>query len=394
MGNTLQSEICCKCENKNSEIINILSITSREASTSIIKIQSLARGHLFRKKARFLLNYLKKKIPKLRAFDNSKTPGKKIELSFEPCLNEKVQLLKEKLPHFEVNEKESHAMRFSNLKKLALEYPDKSIYKGFFNDIWQKEGYGQLFFADGSLYEGFFKGNFMHGRGRLLNSAGYSYDGEFQNGKADGFGKYFNLEGIVYRGGWLDEKQHGDGEESYPDGSTFEGEYFLGKKNGKGKFKSSDGHFYDGEFLNNEIHGWGLYRWNDGRIFQGQWMNNKMNGTGIFIWPDKKKYIGGYLEDNKHGYGIFYWPDGRKYEGCWFEGKQHGPGISYDKMCVPQYGYWLNGKKEHVVDKEKVNEIEVLVKEIKNKMIESNFDYMEKMLPVMSYASKYSNIIK
>jgi hypothetical protein len=379
MGNNLKGVACCKCENRNQEVVEIMSITSREAYNVIRKIQSHVRGYLFRKKAKFFISCFKKRAGKSKPFDVSNCPGKEIDLSFEPNLSENVKLLKEKIQVFEVNEKESHILRFSNLKKMAIEYPDGSVYKGFFNEAWEREGYGQLFLPDGSLYEGFFIGNLMHGRGRILNSGGYSYDGEMANGKADGFGKYVTLEGVHYKGGWLDEKQHGHGEESYPDGSHFEGEYFMGKKNGRGKFKSPDGHFYDGDFLNNEIHGWGVYRWNDGRIYQGQWLNNKMNGTGIFIWPDKKKYIGTYMNDNKNGYGIFYWPDGRKFEGCWSGGKQSGPGALYDQKGIPQYGYWQNGKLKNTVTNDNLKEYNELIKELKTKLAESNIDYIDKL---------------
>lgn len=359
------------------EIVYSDTISSGKSMLMIIKIQSVYRGFNFRRKTSY---YLKSNNNYANHFDINKIPGREIEETFEPVeivSNEKIKELKIKVPAFSLNEKEQCLLKMAHLKKLVIEYPDRSIYKGYFNKDWEREGYGVLYMAEGGMYEGFFKANLMEGRGRLINPEGYLYEGDFSKNKANGYGKYISLDGVTYVGYWKDEKQHGYGDEDFPDGSRYEGEYFMGKKNGKGKFKWPDGYQYEGEFFNNDIHGYGIYRWKDGRVYQGQWLNNKMNGNGIFIWPDKKKYIGSYKNDVKDGYGIFYWPDGRKYEGCWAEGKQHGFGAFTHPSEGKKYGEWQNGKKIKTI-LEGSGEMNEAISNIKKKMTDSNFSAIEK----------------
>ena len=381
MGNVLKESPCCKSIRRaNSEIVDNMSITSGTARTMITQIQALFRGFIFRKKANYFINLKKSSSNSKSLFDMGRIPGKELEVDFEPEENEKVKELNKRITAFECNEKELYLLRVSNLRKFAIQYADGSVYSGYMNKDWQREGYGKLYLPDGSKYEGFFRKNTMEGRGRLINSEGFLYDGEFLKNKANGFGKYISLDGIVYTGQWLDEKQHGYGEEIFADGSRYEGEYFMGKKNGRGKFKWPDGYLYEGEFFNNDLHGYGTYRWKDGRIYQGHWLHNKMNGTGIFIWPDKKKYIGTYNNDNKHGYGIFYWPDGRKYEGCWSDGKQHGFGLFHHPSEGKRYGEWQAGKRVRVFSDENEQEIKSVVEEINKKMAEYNIKDIQKFI--------------
>lgn len=381
MGNVIKESACCRYLRKdNLEMISSDSITSKSSIKRIITIQRYYRGYHYRKKNNFLIG--KREFSNLdkNAFNKERLPGKDLGEGYEldeSMLHVKTRELMKRVPPFELSEKELCLLKIGHLRKYNFEFSDKSVYKGYFNKDWQKEGFGVLYFPDGGMYEGFFRGNLMDGRGRLINQEGFLYEGEFTNNKANGYGKYISIEGVTYKGQWKDEKQHGYGEEDFVDGSRYEGEYFMGKKNGKGKFKWPDGYFYEGEFFNNDIHGYGTYRWKDGRIYQGQWIHNKMNGTGIFIWPDKKKYIGSYKNDVKEGYGIFYWPDGRKYEGCWAEGKQHGFGIFTHPIEGKKYGEWHYGKKIRSLEDDS-DEIKTIVGEIRKKKIESKFDELEK----------------
>ncbi len=182
----------------------------------------------------------------------------------------------------------------TRLKKYQILYGDGSVYVGYYDQDWNKEGYGILISKDGSKYEGSFNSNKFSGRGRLIERNGSYYEGEFEDDKANGFGKYVDISGYIYIGHWKDQLQCGKGEEIYPDGYRYEGFFNKGFKQGKSKFITKNGSTYEGEFNQNLFEGYGVYRWRDGRIYQGEWNNNKMNGTGIFIWPDRKKYIGQY----------------------------------------------------------------------------------------------------
>jgi hypothetical protein len=349
MGN-LPTYDCCKCLHKKDQII-LSDVTSYnlDVQIAIKRIQSCFRGYLYRKNNITMLKSCS--LNKILKIDMNKLPGELLDMNYEhPISNPKIKELQKLLPMFTLTEKEKYMLKISNLHKNVIRYRDGSVYKGYFNKDWLKEGYGNLYMPDHSIYEGFFIRNFMEGRGRVLNSDGILYEGEFANNKANGFGKYMSLDGLTYVGSWKDEKQHGQGEENFPDGSRYEGEYFMGKKNGKGKFSWPNGVQYEGDLFNNDFHGSGVYRWKDGRLYQGQWQHNKMHGNGVFMWPDKKKYIGAYKNDNKHGFGCFIWPDGRKYEGFWEYGKQHGKGCYVNPIEGVVYGEWIKGIKVETFD--------------------------------------------
>ena len=263
------------------------------------------------------------------------------------------------LPKFELTEKETYYINNANLRVVALLYPNKTIYKGMINNKNLREGFGKLFFPDGSIYKGFFRNNKMEGRGRLLNKNGFVYEGEFKNGLSNGYGKYVALDGTTYKGLWLDNKQSGLGEIIYPDGSKYIGNFLHGKKNGQGKLTFRDRNVYEGNFENNEIKGEGSYHWKDGRFYVGCWSENKMNGYGIFIWPDKKKYYGHYVNNLKDGYGLFFWGEERSFEGFWKDDKQNGFGLIREGDDV-KYGEWNDGKLNNIIDDE--NEYKKIIK--------------------------------
>lgn len=298
------------------------------------------------------------------SFDISKIPGQLVESENENhipiCfINKKVLEIEKSLGRFTLTDKEEYDLSLKDLRKYTIKYTDDTLYSGYLNKNWQREGYGVFFMADGSKYEGFFFSDKMNGRGRLINSLGFYYEGEFQNNNAEGFGKYVTGEGAIYLGQWKEDKQNGHGEELFPDGSRYEGEFFNGKKHRKGLFSFQDNSKFEGNFENNLIHGIGTYNWIDGKVYQGEWAENQMNGKGIFVWPDKKKYIGQYKNDKKHGYGIFIWPEGKKYEGMWADGKQHGYGI-FSSNKHSKMGVWNSGRKVKWI-----NESEKEYKEIK-----------------------------
>jgi hypothetical protein len=55
-----------------------------------------------------------------------------------------------------------------------------------------REGFGVQRFMDGSIYEGWFKGDRAHGKGRLIHTDGYIYEGDWFEDKAQGRGIYTN----------------------------------------------------------------------------------------------------------------------------------------------------------------------------------------------------------
>ena len=354
-------------------------ISSKKCIMSIIKLQAIYRGFIYRKKRKVYDRKVSGNGIGVNDnyFSNDKKPGLEVSFTTEPKneVNGKILKLKELLTPFELNEKETFLLKNNYLRRYAFLYHDNSLYKGYYNKDWQREGYGIYYRTDGCIYEGFFKGNRAEGRGRLLHIDGFCYEGDFMDNKANGFGKYINLEGMTYLGYWKNDVQDGFGEEIYPDGSRYEGYFENGKKNGKGKFISQEGQEYEGDFYNNDLHGIGTYKWKDGRIFQGNWISNKMEGNGIFVWPDKKRYAGSYRQDNKHGYGVFLWPDNKKYEGNWLNGKQHGYGI-FTNNGVSQMGEWKVGKKIRWISND-TDEYKAASEDLQSKKREYNFAEIE-----------------
>ncbi len=376
MGSSPSNSACCKCKcnGESSE----KEISSLQNTKSIIKIQSIYRGFIFRKKNPDLYRNINCfSIRGSSSFSDLSKQIKEISMNYSTEIqdnNPKILKLKNLLPKFELDEKEAYLLNTATqLKTMGLLYPGNTIYKGTVNSKFQREGFGKLFLSDGSIYEGFFKENKMEGRGRLLNIEGFIYDGEFKNNLACGYGKYVGLDGTVYKGTWDNNKQNGIGDVTYNDNSHYIGNFVDGFKNGKGKFFFPEGNIYDGNFYNNEIKGEGLYKWRDGRIYMGIWENNKMNGYGIFCWPDNKRYYGHYTNNNKDGFGIFYWTDGKKFEGFWKSGKQHGFGLITSSK-ISEYGEWFEGKHvKTITDDNEIDNIKKIILEKRNNKEFSDF---------------------
>ena len=75
-----------------------------------------------------------------------------------------------------------------------------------------RDGFGILYYADGSIYEGNFKKSKCHGKGRLINSDGDVYEGDWMDGMVHGEGKYRIKNGPIYVGEWKEDKKWGEAE--------------------------------------------------------------------------------------------------------------------------------------------------------------------------------------
>ena len=373
---------CCSQKSIRHNEFNLQNriIYSKLYDEKIIKIQSIIKGYLLRKKLTLKSNLYEKK---------------QISLDYKTDSQENNPLiirLNNLLPKFELSEKETYYINNTNLKIGAFKYNNNSIYKGMINNYDLREGFGKLFLEDGSIYKGFFHNDKMEGRGRLLNINGYVYEGEFKNNLSEGYGKYIALDGTTYKGSWSKDKQSGLGDMTYPDGQRYTGNFKDGKKHGTGKIIFSDFNCYEGNFYYNEIKGEGEYHWKDGRFYIGKWAKNKMNGYGIFLWPDKKKYYGHYDNNLKEGFGIFLWGDGHSYEGFWKLGRQDGNGIIKSNKSI-KYCLWENGKLiKNIDDEYEKSQIRDKIDEIKNQSdyveFKSNMKRYEKKINEFSSSSE------
>jgi hypothetical protein len=187
------STICCQTEKPNTDKEKIVyeEIDTTIYTKKVIKIQSFIRGVNYRLRFKIInmnkcLRVLTRKVTMLSAtqpdiFLNSKMPGKLINIE-SITINEIVSKIEEKLGDFVIEEKEIIKCiedEKHKLRNFTIEYDDGSIYYGYYNREWERQGYGILIFPDGSKYQGFFKNNKMHGRGRLVGAQGDYYWGIF-----------------------------------------------------------------------------------------------------------------------------------------------------------------------------------------------------------------------
>ncbi len=259
-------------------------------------------------------------------------------------VNEKVLKREKELLPFEFES--SKESQNKNKKIISILYPDNSIYQGYFENKWVRNGFGSLLLNDGSKYVGSFVEDKMKGKGRLIYNDGDYYEGLFEDDKPSGQGilfKYADGE-FKYKGQFKDGFKDGVGVENHPDGSVYEGQFIKDFKNGIGKFTWPDEAVYEGHFKQNDIEGIGRIVYPESKIYLGNWKNNKIEGKGVFFWPDGRLYLGNYHAEKKNGFGIFLFNNGKRYEGYWLQGKQHGIGICYLKG-VGRLGEWRFGKK-------------------------------------------------
>jgi len=91
-----------------------------------------------------------------------------------------------------------------------------------------------MVYADGSRYEGSWLNNQCHDKGIFEAKNGFftSYDGEWAHGVKSGKGKMTFTDGSVYDGGFVDDLMHGHGTLTL-NGCEIEGKWVKGIRDGK-----------------------------------------------------------------------------------------------------------------------------------------------------------------
>mmetsp|Transcript_22718 Transcript_22718/g.21896 ORF Transcript_22718/g.21896 Transcript_22718/m.21896 type:complete len:119 (+) Transcript_22718:281-637(+) len=114
--------------------------------------------------------------------------------------NPKVQAIKEELGEFEYDTTPMNdGVRRKKRQLITLE--NGARYEGEWNEETNKrDGRGYQIWADGSLYEGYWKNDKANGRGRLIHADGDVYEGQWKDDKAHGEGTYKHTDGAMYRG--------------------------------------------------------------------------------------------------------------------------------------------------------------------------------------------------
>jgi len=104
-------------------------------------------------------------------------------------------------------------IRLEKVRSPILEMRDAGIlkngsrYEGQWNmESGERQGLGKQIWADGSLYEGFYKRDKAHGTGRLIHGNGDFYEGDWKYDKSHGKGIYNYSNGGRYEGDWNEGK--------------------------------------------------------------------------------------------------------------------------------------------------------------------------------------------
>ena len=309
---------------------------SNEVKTPEIKIQTVVRAFLFRKKF-----YKEDGIKDKLTFNNDEIL-KKIDTDFipEPLL-EKDKIIKKDLNDdflLKLETEESKKQKTARFKLktdcLLTNYynGEPCLYKGEININGTFNGYGELYFKNGKKYEGKFTDGTLNGYGRLIDLFGIvCYEGIFKDNQLlDGKGKIIKIDEngdkIIYEGDIKNMKKEGKGIEKNKD-YTYLGSFSNDLKDGKGKIIYAGGdEFYEGDFAKGKMNGKGVYQWPNKCIYEGEFLDGQKHGKGIYKFPDGEVYEGEFVNNVREGFGELK-KNGKIYKGNFKGGKKHGTGI-------------------------------------------------------------------
>ena len=326
---------------------------SKHGIGSEIKIQTVVRAYLFRKK------FFDKDGLKTQLVNDTKEIIKTKDSEFiADTLLETDKIIKKDLNDdfllkLESKEKKSKISDEYKLKTNCLITTninnEQCLYKGELNMNGKFNGYGELYLKNGKKYEGKFEDGKLNGYGRLIDLFGIiCYEGIFKdNILLDGKGKIIKIEKngdkTIYEGDIKNMKKEGNGIEknkSY----AYLGNFSDDLKHGKGKIIYNEGDSYEGDFLNGQLTGHGIYKWVDKNTYEGDFLDGQMHGKGKYKWADGNEYEGEYINNIKEGLGEFRWKNGNKYKGPFKRNKPHGIGIFALKNGETVEVEYANGK--------------------------------------------------
>ena len=120
-----------------------------------------------------------------------------------------VQSIRERLGPFDYDPvpaqyKDSNVRR---VRRPLITLENAARYEGEWDaDRNMRDGKGMQIWADGSIYEGYWRNDKANGRGRLIHADGDVYVGDWKDDKAHGFGSYYHTDGARYEGYWKEDK--------------------------------------------------------------------------------------------------------------------------------------------------------------------------------------------
>ena len=224
-----------------------------------------------------------------------------------------------------------------------------------------KEGFGKFIFNDGTEFCGIFHQNNLQTYGKytsinqkekkdkeiiITDNKNYEeFIGEYNDYIPDGFGIYKNyITNLKVKGIFKGNYLSGIGIEDSAEGDyIYYGEFINNKKEGYGTIEWKDGSKYQGEFKDNQINGYGMIKYPNNKFYQGEVKNAKMEGFGEFFWKNEKRYIGNYKNDKRNGFGIYIFKDDKPQSPINIKTKKRSSLI--DNFCA-YIGFWKNGNME------------------------------------------------
>jgi hypothetical protein len=138
----------------------------------------------------------------------------------------------------------------------------------------------------GGKYTGDWSNGQPHGTGVLTwEDDSWMHGPNWKNGVYNGYGNIKYHDGSMYQGNIIDNIPNGKGKIIFKSGSVYDGDWVKGEFTGKGKLHIvfDDGNFYDyeGECFNSSPHGEGEMIWADGNKYTGEFRNGLYHGRGI-----------------------------------------------------------------------------------------------------------------
>lgn len=230
-----------------------------------------------------------------------------------------------------------------------------------------EEGVGTYIWADGTRYEGEWKGGIYHGsgtfyepyggvklrglwaegvyrgeclsgnckngRGALKLPNGDQYEGNFVECIEEGKGIYQYRNGDHYEGEFKGGFPHGSGTHTWAvSGDKYTGKFARGKIQGQGSYYFKNGDVYEGNFRRGERYGQGAMRWSNGDRYEGNWESDRMSGAGAYFYKDGDSYTGEFHNGLKHGQGSYTFSNGNSFLAVWKEDR-------FDRFDSSSSGY-------------------------------------------------------
>ena len=237
-----------------------------------------------------------------------------------------------------------------------MSYDSGNSYEGDFADDKYHGNKGLYRWADGTEYEGSWKGGAFHGIGIFRASTGVDFS-IYEDGVAVGVGilwtddstkAYYTLDGVK-----MNEMPLGDATKlakskfGLPAPSSKRqlgiiSRVFSRKKvdaDGKPLFKDyGDWGSYEGDLKDGDRHGNGKMVYDSGNYYEGGFLNNKFHGkSGTYQWADGDKYVGSWKDGERHGFGAFTNADGSVEYSMYESGQAQGDGVSVGSDAQTAY---------------------------------------------------------